>query len=210
MSDATADALAEGGFALQGFAAAHTSTGGVQPLLWFQSEAFGPQTTITWEPVYAACTFQEDGSGAVTLRARACYAIEPGQRLRVTGEAGTGAVFNDGEPGLITLENDTDRVQQGGISLGGGPIASAPVFGSGGILSFDPQPVVLLSFSTIHGEVGQAMEATSGPGILLPLTSGEPPSITFDINDGFSWEEPGAQAVPAGSALAPLLNGPTP
>ena len=210
MSDATVDALAAGGFALQGFAAVRTTALDAHPLLWFRTEAYAPRTLLTWDMAYRACTFREDLGGAVTIRAQACYPIEPGQRLRVSGAAGTGAVFNDGEPGLIAIENDTGRARQAGVAIGAGPIAVAPVFGGGGVLTFDPQPLVLLEFSTSHREPGQAVGATTGPGILLELPEGTSHAVTFDIDDGFAGEGAGAHVVPAGSALAPLLNAPAP
>jgi hypothetical protein len=206
----TFTALANGGFQLYGLIGVQCSDRGGLPAVWLRTQNFSLTTRVAVPDSYAAFTAPAMGL-APGSRVDPWFKapIQNGQVLEVSRAGGTGSIKSDGEQGAMTILNLTNTQYTCGLFQNGGT-AGAPICGfelyGGGIELITPLPSVLFLFSTVVATPGTLVEVSKGPGILINLANDNSPTVSFDINQGWSWGNYAwGQAVPANSDLRPLL-----
>jgi hypothetical protein len=161
-------------------------------------------TELEWDSDWSAYTAPA-GDG-VTLRNT--YDLDLGETLLVTAATGTGHVEPTGTAGAVTVLNQTKTGFGAGLARSGpdgrtAAVCALPLFG-GTQAVVEPVPKVFLEMSAQPRRTGLPLLAADGPGVLLDLAPGGR-TVRFDLNLGWSWTGAGAEAVAAGTALAPLL-----
>jgi hypothetical protein len=204
----TLEGLILSDFSLFAYGAVQCSDRAAQPLVWMTTQQLSEATRVTGAAQFAAYT----APGATASRA-----VVPGfsvpialdQTLTVQDRSGTGTVTEGGDSGAITIFNDTTTPLECGISQviqgATAPVCVMPLHGDNGQMIL-PVPSILLLFSTESAVEGTIAGNASGAGVLLDLGSEPNPTVSFDINRGWSWG--GAtwgREVAFGTPLAPLL-----
>jgi hypothetical protein len=214
MSGETVTSLSQNGFSLYGFQVVQSSSGG-SPTVWFQTNDFALNTAIVWSVNYQAYTSQSQIIPQGTITADASYPADLGQVLTVSNPMGIGDVSDTTGTGAmqmgISIINQTTTPFTCGISQqqpsgGFGPICAFPLFGNN-MDVIVPIEQVFLMFSSIPVNTGTVIEQAYGPGILINVTDPNTQSVSYDINQGWSWAEMAswAQAYPPNQSLVPLL-----
>lgn len=205
LGDTTVDLLTASGYRLLVCLAVRAAPRG-EPLLWFQTDTLAMSMELFWDNDYAAYTAPV-GSG-VTLRNT--YPADLGETLVVTSATGTGTVEAKGAPGAVGVHNTTTTGFGAGLAQSGpdgrtAPVCAVPLFGGAQTL-IEPAPTVFLAMAAWPKRTGQPLVTADGPGVLIDLDPGGR-TVHFDLDLGWSWTGSWAEAVPAGTALAPLLVG---
>ncbi len=205
----TVSALSAGNYSLYGFKAVQSSVGGGAPLVWFQSNKYGTSTNVGWEVQYQAYTSQSDIIPGGEITGLSPYNIDLAQKLSITTPQGTGSVGAGNTPLGIEILNETTTPVTCGISEvvegKAEPLCAFPLYGNG-LDSIVPIQKVMLTFATKQVNTGTVIEKAYSQSILIDLTSANSRTVTFDINNGWSWGQfAWAQSVAANSNVAPLL-----
>jgi hypothetical protein len=220
----TVTALINSGFYLYGFKAVVSSVKSGRPLVWLRTQNYSAMSIVGWTNYYEAYT-----SGSPIILNGQIFEgfslnIKLGQTLRVQA-GGLGTVLNQGPGSAISILNTTDAQFTCGISQmqndAPAPYCALPLYGKG-MCVLSPVERVLLMFCTSRVSEGtvieQAYDSTCpdvagfgapgaySSGILLDLTFDTELSVTFDINNGWSWDDDSwAQEIPPNSNLVALL-----
>lgn len=209
MDDETVNALSGGNYSLYGFKAVQSSVGGGMPLVWFQSNEFGLSTEVHWEVQYEAYTSRSAIIPGGQIKGLSSYPIDLAQKLSITTPQGTGTVAAGNTPRGIEVLNETTTPVTCGISEvvegKAEPLCAFPLYGKG-LDAIVPIQKVMLSFATKQVNTGTVIEKAYSQSLMIDLTSASSRTVTFDINDGWSWGNYAwAQAIEANSDVAPLL-----
>ncbi len=202
ISPETVQALSAGGFSLCVLKAISTTAGGGgRPLYWLVSKQFATSIVLRWTTQCEAYASQSTGIVEVSASAPITY----GQVFNVQ----TGTVTDDGLPGAMSILNTTTTQYTCGLSAPVGsqflPIAAFPLYGNM-MDAFAPVEQMFLMFTTYPAVPGSAAERSYAQGLLVDFDSAPERVVSFDVNDGWSWDGgPWARAVPPNSQLAPLL-----
>jgi hypothetical protein len=133
-----------------------------------------------------------------------------GQTLNVTGKSGTGNVTTNGISGAISITNQTTSQLTTGISqqnpMGRSTSMCAfPLFGNNRDV-IAPIEQVALMFANQKVDTGTVIYQAFGPGIFIDLTSDPEREVSYDINQGWSWNgQAWAQTIPSNADLVPFL-----
>ena len=222
LDQATATALLKSGYRLYAFKAVRNSDLAGQVLVWFGSDLIGPRFVIAWNAAYAAYVTRSQQDPP---EIDATFPIASGQTLSITDPLGTGSVLRTGQPGAITIQNNSDVPFRAGIAqdIGGGPVPQPlnafPLYGNS-VQVITPVERILLAFSTRAWQPGQAVDSLAAPspasnaqhagtGALLVDMDGAGEmgrSVAFDINRGWDWGAANwGQSIPVTASLAAVL-----
>ncbi len=210
MDQTTVNALSTGGFYLYGFKAVRTTSAGA-PVVWFETATFGLNTVISWVENYQAYTSNSQVVPGGQVVASNSYPIGLNQTLNVTAPAGTGTVdTQSGTPQAIEIANETTTQFTCGISQSNpqGQVTPMCAFTLYGNFTDVIAPIekVLLMFSTLAINTGTVVEQSCSPALLIDLTAENTRTVSFDINQGWSWGGGSwAQNYAANTQLVPLL-----
>ncbi|AFY47842.1 hypothetical protein Nos7524_1984 [Nostoc sp. PCC 7524] len=210
MEDKTVEALSNNGYILYAFKAVKTTAKG-SPVVWFKTTNYGLNTQISWSEEYEAYTSKTDIKPNALIIDSNSYPISLDNTLNITSPTGTGSVdTSKGTPGAINIHNQTSTQFTTGISqkLGDGtvnPLCAFPLFGN--MLDIiAPLEKVVLMFSTTPVNTGSVIEQSFSPAILIDLTGENSRTVSFDINNGWSWGgAPWGRNIPASGDLVPFL-----
>jgi hypothetical protein len=213
IDQASLDALYRSKYSLYGLLAFQSSDPSGMPLVWFRSQAYSMRNVIELPGSCEAYTsFSTATSPDRVIRAGFSVPILPGQLLTLAGPGGTGRVGPGAySPEAISILNGLAIPFGCGISLAfdgtPSPICLLPLYGSA-VQSLAALPQILLMFSTASFAPGTVVAKTSGPGLLVDLGQVEAPTVGFDINRGWRWDDgaPWATSVESLSEIAELLN----
>lgn len=202
LNDATLNALMNGGFSLCTMKATATTAGGGQPLAWQVTKQFATSMSVQWTSACAVATIQylDDIISVVSAP------IDYGQLFDLSTQKTAGG----GLPAAMSILNPTPAQYVSGLcSEAGGsyaPTASFPLFGNM-MNAFAPIERVLLMFTAYPAQAGKPILRAYSQGLLVDLTSATSRAVSYDINDGWSWEgqQPWAQSVAPNTFLTPLL-----
>jgi hypothetical protein len=213
MDAASAQALADSGYALYAFAAVRCADGAALPLVWMRTQEYSTLTYVEWGDGWWAYTSSSPILPGARVKVGFSASIEPGQVLTVSHSTGTGSVGPAPDAAQFWLANLTHTRFTCGVSRehpgGASPVCAAPLYG-GGANSITPLPTVLLMFSTAELAPGTAVDVSSGPALLLEV-AGPERAVSFGINTGWLAQGSGAAlAVAPLTPLAPLLVQPPP
>lgn len=208
LDSTTVGDLVTGNYQLYGFKAVQTTQGGGAPLVWFSTDQFMAETVVSWEEQYQAYTSLSQIITNGQIQASSPYDITLDQTLNVAAN-GVGNVTEGGTTGAISIFNTTSQQFTCGISeVQDGtalPMCAFPLYGHG-LDVIAPIEKVLLMFSTLPVKTGTVIEQAYSQGILIDLTGNNEQTVSFDINEGWSWGGYSwAQAIPASANLVPLL-----
>jgi hypothetical protein len=209
MDQTTVDDLQTNSFNLYAFQAVQGPSNGY-PTVWFATTTFALSTVVTWSLQYQAYTTTSKLIPNGQITATNPYGANLGQTLTVTSSTGTGSVTETGTAGAISIANSTNTQFTCGISEqqpGGtyAPLCAFPLFGND-LDVIAPIEQVFLMFSTTPINTGTVIEQSYGQGILINLTGSSQQTVSYDINDGWSWGGANfATSYPANENLVPLL-----
>jgi hypothetical protein len=209
MTQATVEALSDNGFNLYAFKAVSGPSNGV-PVVWFLTQTYGLTTTIQWSESYQAYTMVSTQIGPnTTVTADNPYSIDLGGVLTVETPLGTGGVTIGGDPGAITILNNTSTPFICGITqmVNGqqSPLCAFPLFGNNEDL-IEPVEKVFLMFATNTVDTGTVLERSFSQGVLIDLTGVGARQVSYDLNAGWSAESaPWAQICNPNANLVGLL-----
>jgi len=212
MSAETVTQLQENGYQLYGFKGFDGPPNGV-PVVWFSTNVFSENTTISWTEQYAAYTsLQTNLAPGTQVVASSSSEITLGQ-LDTIGIGGVGTVSNDGSAGEIAVLNKTTTQFTCGLSVmnlttgSANPICALPLFGLA-LDNFAPIELVYFMFATDAVNTGVVIEQAFAPGIQVDMSGGiTSAALEFDINTG--WSGPGYTTnYPADQNLLPVLVNP--
>jgi hypothetical protein len=211
MSADSVRALASAGYALYAFAPVASSGTATSPLVWLRLEEYAPTTVVAWSAEWEAFT-ASPGAGTAGRAVVPGFSVPaaPGQMLRVDGAGGTGEAVAGPFPGRVAVLSAVARPYACGLSQraeegGYAPVCVLPLRG-GAMQLLSVPPAVLLMFSTVSMRAGTFAGVSTGPGVLLDLADETAGTVTFDVDQGWTWA-PGApcRAVPAATDLAGVL-----
>jgi hypothetical protein len=214
LSEKTVEALDGGNFVLYGFKGVRTTATGA-PLVWFQSTNFATNTYVDWTVDYETFTSMSAVIPGGTIRASNHYPTGLGETLNVNSPKGTGSVVQEGTKGALSIHNLTSTQMTCGISQKqftgeSTPMCAFPIYGQH-LNVIAPIERVLLMFSSLTVNTGTVIEKAYSPGILVDLTGGRSRTVSYDINEGWSWgSAPWGRSVAANANLVPLLIEATP
>jgi hypothetical protein len=210
MDQSTLDALTDGNYVLYGFKAVKTRATGA-PLVWFQTTQFALLTEVSWRVQYQAYTSLSQVIPNGKIVASNAYEIDLDQTLNVTSSKGSGVVDTlHGTPKAISINNETNTQFTCGIcqtNPAGGvtPMCAFKLYG-GSLDVIAPIEQILLMFSSTPVNTGTVIEQAYSRGLIIDLTGDNARTVSFDINEGWSWDGgPWAKQVAAREDLKPLL-----
>lgn len=216
MDAATVSALGSANYLLYGFKAVQSTNTGA-PVVWFSTNNYEATTSISWTENYSAYVSLDQIIPNGQITASNSFAIDsltPPETLQIQDAHGNGQVVDGGTAGAITIQNNSTTQYTCGISA---PVSvnpsSAPsllcafnLYGSGNEDVIVPIEKVLLMFSTKPVNTGTVIEQAYSPGILIDLTADNSRTVSYDINQGWSWGGGSwAQSVSNSANLVPLL-----
>lgn len=211
MSQATVSDLVNSNYYLYGFKGVQSSDRASAPLVWLRTQSYSVNTNVAWSTQYQAYTSPSPLRAGQPVNVGFAEPITLGQLLTVQQSSGTGAVNTDGNPGSISILNDTSTQMTCGITEQGeqgaqaAPVCAMPLYGNG-LQLVVPVPTILLVFATLPIAPSTAVTTSYGPGIMVNQATSQQCAVTFDINEGWSGGgEPNIQVVPPHSNLVPLL-----
>lgn len=209
MQQQTVEELVSGRYSLYGLKAVRAYGTG-EPTVWFSTDEYSLQTEVSWADQYQAYASTSVVMPNGQITATSTYDIQPGQTLTVQKD-GTGSVSSTGEPAAITIYNSTTTEFTCGISqrVDGGaftPVCAIPLYGLH-MEAIWPTDKVFLVFSDVPVPPGTVLTHTYSQGILVDLTGESERTVSYDINQGWTWEGggPWATTYPAGTYLTPVL-----
>lgn len=197
MGAETVGKLGAQGYNLYGFKAVNGAVSGT-PVLWFQanSSVYGQETDIKWVEQYAAYVSNSGIVPGGTISNPTSYDAGLGDELVITSPSGLGAVQGGGTPGAISIyDSTTSPFGSCGIAqsptLGGSqpqaaPICAFPLNGNNMVV-IEPIEQIFLMFATEQVNTGTVIEQSFGPGMTVDLTLENSRSVSYDINEGWSW-----------------------
>ena len=211
MSGETVTTLQQYGFHLYGMLVVQGSPV-AKPVVWFESTTFELSTTLTWTEEYHAYTSRTEVIPRGHIDAAASYPIDLGQVLEVNNPMGIGQVSSEGgTEGAICVVNLTTSRLTCGIAQTDpdgsvGPICAFPLLGNN-MDEMVPIEKVFLMFSSIPIDTGTVIEQAYGPGVLIDLTGVGKRAVSYDADNGWSWEDQAGWALsyPPNQKLVPLL-----
>lgn len=210
MNQSTLLSLANGGFFLYTFGAVRCSDKAGVPAVSSQIQNYSLNTVVSLGAQLQAYTApQSPLTPGQTIVPGFATDIELGQTLNINQAGSTGTVVNGGNPSAITVVNQTTTPAVCGtateVSGAAVPVCAFPLYGNG-IELIAPIASFLLLFSTTPAAPGTLVEMSKGPGVLVDCSGSPSRSVSFDINNGWSWGGYAwAQSVPANANLVPLL-----
>ena len=208
MNAATVDALKTSGFALYGFKAVQSSVTGGAPLVWFKTTSFLTTTEVTWQEQYQAYISTDEIIANGVINASTYCDIDLEQTANVT-QNGNMSPSSGGTSGAVSILNQGTAPWTAGISqLTNGkanPMCAIPLYGK--MLDvIAPIEKVLLMFASNTVNTGTVIYKAYSEGAMIDLTGSPDRSVTFDINQGWSWGgATWAKTIQANADLVPLL-----
>ncbi|MBZ8133149.1 hypothetical protein CLD20_07720 [Afifella sp. IM 167] len=208
MDNETVQALKESNYYLYGFKAVRGQASGM-PTVWFSSQNFLNETTLSWEEDYQAYISNDEIESNVVIHASAKSDIDLGQTLNVDN-VGNVSVSGDGTEGAVSIMNNSSTPYSCGLSQENPSgdytsLCAFPLYGNGLDLIV-PIETVLLMFATKPVKTATVIAQAFAQGALIDLTGVGSRSLDFDINKG--WDAGTATwmtKIPANSPLQPLL-----
>jgi len=209
MSQETVQALLANGYSLYGMKAVQGSGLQGAPLIWYSTQSYSLVTTIAWQDQYQAYISTSEIIPGAQILAVFTADISLGQTFVVQPNY-NGYVMPGGTPNAISIQNTAPQPCTSGLMqlVNGGGFAPTTAFSLYGQMAgvIGPLPKVLLMFGTYPVNVGTVVEQAYGAGILIDLSGNNNVTVSFDINQGWSWDGGSwAQSVPPSSNLIPLL-----
>ena len=216
MNTDTLAALSNSGFSLYGFKATGNSNLAGRPLIWLRMINYAATTIVNWTNQYEAYISNSPIVSNTGVIVGTSAGITPGETLQV-GAGGSVAVLREGPPTSISIYNSTEQPFTCGLSQNQtGTFTPFCAFSLNGntVDVITPLEKVLFMFSTASVPTGTVIDQAfsyAGPGaytagILIDVNEDEPRSVSFDINEGWSW---GAfnwgQQISTISSLLPIL-----
>lgn len=203
--------LTDNGFHLYAFKGVATSAAGGEPLVWFDTRTFSTITNLIWETQYEAYTSKSEIIPNGYIEASFNAGIDLDQTLKVTSTSGVGEVVAGGNPGAISILNQTSEPFTCGISQlvdnESNSLCAFPLFGNG-LDVMAPIEKVLLMFATQTVNTGTVLEKSFSTSFFIDMTGApqQTRAVNFDINLGWScsgcvW----ANQFPPNSNLSPIL-----
>lgn len=221
LDDTTLKGLATSQYTLYGFRAFGAPPGS-GATVWFQTSQLGERITLTWTDTYSAYTSHDTqaiAGGHIT--ADNAFPLtqlseKVGETLTVNQSTGLGTVAAGGTPGSVTVLNTTSTQLVCGLAqiqppVPGAtsppattPICAVELYGNNEVL-LTPGAAVFLMFGTRPQlPVGQVVETSVGPGVLIPFSDATPSqTVSYDINNG--WSGTGITKYPANTSMT-ILN----
>lgn len=209
MDSNTYNNLKNGGFKLFGFKAVKASVKGGVPLVWFATDNYLANTSITWEENYQAYISSQDNPAQGTvITASAFEDINLNQTMKVT-KNGVPSVVTTGKPGAISIQSDPGKQWISGINQivdgSPNPLCAVPLYG-GNLNTFTPINKVFFMFATESYTAGTVIVQSFSEGVLVDLTGVTSRDISYDLNNGWSpTDQTWAKSIPVNSDLTPLL-----
>lgn len=224
MSSETVQKLKDVGIHLYGFKAVKASVRGV-PLVWFVTDQYLVNTTVDCSEDYQAyistqlnpipgdvikpCPLTKLKTKAKAIAACSSQVINLGEQM-IVDKYGNTSVIQGSEVGAISIVNQAQMQWSGGISQAvATPISnplSAFLLYENNKLVITPLKKVLLMFASKPVKTGTVVVESSGPGILVDLTSVQSRDLTYDINNGWGpTDQVWAKIIPVTSSMTHLL-----
>lgn len=231
MTSNTVNALLAEGSQLVTFAATQGTDKQALPLVWAVAASFGTTYTLSWTASYGAfASSTAVAAGAMIAPGGSpptSAAIGLGQTFSVSAGP-VGSVVTGGVPSLITIGNTTSSPFSCGLEqmLNNAlvPFCAYPLYGNN-TQALMPLPIVVMFFTTAPLEVGEAYSPEmamamminkpitaddTGPAVEINLSGQTTAEVSYDINNGWTWQQgQQAQTIQA-SAIVPTLIQPTP
>lgn len=220
-SPGTLKALADQGSALVAFSAVQANDLSALPLVWMITTEFGASTALHWSAHYEAYASSTPIAGGAVIHIGTTKPIAPGQIYEV--QAGpVGTVANNGNTGEITIVNQVKDPFTCGIQQlvegAFAPVCALPLFGLN-TQTLVPLPQIVLLFTTAPLSVGEVLPqemttplldtvtGATGSVLSIDMASQNPASVTFNINDGWSWPDTllGARTISAAQIVSTLI-----
>lgn len=191
LSDATIQALSQGGFSLYGYAGLGAPPAADTPV-WFQAARLARTLTLTWSNAYAAYTrTTQPIAGGGQLTGMNVYPVQIGDTLTVTDPTGLGTVAAGGPPGSVSVINQSGAELTCGLALaapgssGASPVSAVQLFPHQAA-GMTPGTDVFLVFRTQSATETVTLSGTSA-GVLVPFGDGTTTqTVAFDVNTGWS------------------------
>jgi hypothetical protein len=213
MSQATVQALANSNAALVGLLGVQTSDAAALPLVWLRTQQYSLHTVVNYTSTFEAYTSLSALAPGGPVRIGFTAPIDIGELLTVSDVRGFGTVTTDAGAGAVAMVNTTNAQFTAGLCEQGDELAAIcgqPLYGNGYAL-ITPLPTIFLEFTSVPVQVGTALAASTGPGVLIDQSSSPECSVAFDINGGWSADgQPWIQPLPPRSNLAALLTAQSP
>ena len=197
MNADTLAALGSSGFSLYGFKATGNSNLAGRPLVWLRISNFAATTIVSWTSQYEAYISHSPIVSNTGVVVGTSAGITPGETLQV-GPDGSVAVLREGPPASVSIYNSTEEPFTCGLSENQSgtftPFCAFPLNGNT-VDVITPLERVLFMFSTASMPIGTVIDQSfiyAGPGaytagILIDVNEDEQRSVSFDINEGWSW-----------------------
>ena len=208
LSNATVQALSDSGYALFAFLPVQATAAGGQPVLWLHTKSVAENIQIDWSSTYAAYISQSAIVVNSTIAMQSEAPISFGQILQV-GQGGSVSVTSDGPADAMSVLNTTTTPYTCGLAVALGsvtsPIAAFPLYANS-LDAIAPMEKVLLVFESYPAQAGQILERTLAQGLFVDVAGGAARTVSFDINNGWSFGgAPWGQVIAANTPLNELL-----
>jgi hypothetical protein len=205
--------LTKSGYTLYGFLAAQVSDTQALPLLWYASDLYSSHTVIEWTDQYAVYTSVSTLTSGQSVNVGMSIAMSAGQLLTIGAGGGSSKLTSNGIPDYFAVLNTSTTSQICGLMAGDTASAARPFcalpLNGGSAQVFKPLPHLLLLFSTAICAPATALtqwQQSSGPAMLVDLSSAVQPAVSYNLSTGWSWgENIWGKSVPFGTNLATLL-----
>ncbi|MEE4545119.1 hypothetical protein V2S66_24515 [Streptomyces sp. V4-01] len=193
--------LAAGGFRLCLMHAVRCDTADGVPLVWATTSGYAPTTVLAWtaSPYGYAATGSAQGGPIEALDMRP---VALGQLLDVAANALTSLDPAPGDPRYVTVRSSAATPMACGTAqrppVGSdvpAPYCSFPLH-RGAFVFLAPLPRVALAFTALPLTAGTAVRHLPGPTVLADLEAGGRVELAYDIDTGWSWQDPRVTAVP--------------
>ena len=189
----TSNQLITGNYALYAFKAASGPGQGV-PLVWFQTNNFLAQMTLTWTEQYGAyISTQQILPEAVISATNTFSPVLLGDTLTISDAGGDGSISTGGESDGITIDNQSTRLFTTGLSQMNAtgsmtPTCAFPLHGTNSDVIV-PEEQVLLLFSSQTVQTGAVIEKAFSEGLLFDMTGLQngSVSVSYDIDGGWDF-----------------------
>lgn len=222
MNADTIQKLLAGQYTLYGYKAVQSTDKAGRPLVWFGTQSYSTTTVVSCSDTYQVYTSSSPIVSGEQITVGFSTGILCGQTLQVI-DGGVGSVVNTGNPGDVSIANQTTTEFTCGImqaqTINGNPSAFVPycAFPLNGLNLQEIRPLnkILLMFSTAKTNNGTvvvdsadstALAGANGPGIIIDFSAMSSCTVTYDVNLGWDWGNYAwAQQIPANENLTPWL-----
>ncbi|MDP1664187.1 MAG: hypothetical protein Q8L79_03595 [Methylobacter sp.] len=209
-------------YTLYGYKAVQSTDKAGRPLVWFGTQSYSTTTVVSCSDAYQVYTSSSPIVSGEQITVGFSTGILCGQTLQVL-DGGVGPVVNTGNPGDVSIANQTTTEFTCGIMqeqiINGNPSAFVPycAFPLNGLNLQEIRPLnkILLMFATAKTNTGTVVadnaESTTppganGPGIIIDFSAMSSCTVTYDVNLGWDWDDYAwAQQIPANENLTPWL-----